>query len=251
MTSPRSILLALAALPVALSLAACGKTPDATAPAAAAAQALAKVPPPAGKAWSDVVAATPEGGYLMGNPAAPIKLLEYGSLSCPHCKKFSDDGFEKLRTNYIASGRVNYEYRSFAIHSIDVPMTMLVNCAPKESAFALVEQIYQNQDAIMTEAQAGEAQIAAAYKLPDNQRFFAIAQSLGLIEFFAQRGIAVDQAKSCLANVGAATAIAKHTDDYGKEGIDSTPTLLVNGANKIAGATFDQIEPILQNAGAR
>ncbi len=247
----RTLSLALTALPLALTLGACSKSTDPSATTAVTAQPLAKIAPPAGKAWSDVVSATPDGGYLMGNPAAPIKVLEYGSLSCPHCKKFSDDGFEKLRSNYIASGRVNYEYRSYAIHSVDVPMTMLVNCAPKESAFALVEQIYQNQDAIMTRAQAGEAQIAAAYKLPDNQRFFAVAQSLGLIEFFAQRGISVDQAKACLANVASATAIAKHTEDYGKAGIDSTPTLLVNGANKIAGATFDQVEPILQNAGAR
>lgn len=251
MNSLRTLSLALVALPLALTLGACDKATDAAAPTPAAAQPLAKIAPPAGKAWSDVVAATPEGGYLMGNPAAPIKVLEYGSLTCPHCKKFSDDGFEKLRSDYIASGRVNFEYRSFAIHSIDVPMTMLINCAPKESAFALVEQIYQNQDAIMTRAQAGEAQIEAAYKLPDDQKFFAIAQSLGLIEFFAQRGIAVDQAKSCLANIDAATAVAKHTEAYGKDGIDSTPTLLVNGANKVAGATFAQIEPIIQNAGAR
>ena len=251
MISPRTLSLALAAIPLALSLGACSKSADPAATTPVTAQPLAKIAPPAGKAWSDVVVGTPEGGYLMGNPAAPIKLLEYGSLSCPHCKKFSDEGFSKLRSDYIASGRVNYEYRSFAIHSIDVPMTMLINCAPKESAFTLIEQIYQNQDAIMTKAQAGEAQIAAAYKLPDNQRFFAIAQSLGLIEFFAERGISVDQAKSCLANVDAATAIAAHTDAYTKDGIDSTPTMLVNGANKIAGGTFAQVEPVLQSAGAR
>jgi protein-disulfide isomerase len=48
-------------------------------------QPAAKVAPPAGKAWQDVVVKTPEGGYLMGNANAPIKVVEYGSLSCPHC----------------------------------------------------------------------------------------------------------------------------------------------------------------------
>ena len=43
------------------------------------------VPPPKGGDWTTVVSATPEGGFVMGNPNAKVKLVEYGSMTCPHC----------------------------------------------------------------------------------------------------------------------------------------------------------------------
>src|SRR5579863_6598616 len=114
-----ALVLAGGALPLALS--ACHKTDsDAGAASGSATGGLAgapapTVPPPAGKAWSDVVSATPAGGMVMGNPAAPVKLVEYGSLSCPHCAHFAEFGFKPLVAKYVDSGKVSYEYRSFAI----------------------------------------------------------------------------------------------------------------------------------------
>ena len=68
-----------------------------TVTAAAAALAPQAVAAPARKAaapaavdWSNRVAATPEGGFMMGNPAAKVKVVEYGSLTCPHCAAFSN-----------------------------------------------------------------------------------------------------------------------------------------------------------------
>ena len=64
--------------------------------AATSAEAVAPVAPPAGQQWFDVVATTPEGGWLVGNPDAPIKLIEYGSLTCPACAAFSQGGMHRL-----------------------------------------------------------------------------------------------------------------------------------------------------------
>lgn len=241
------IAIAAALAPLALGLAACGKKDGG---ATAGGQPVAKVAPPAGKTWQDVVVKTPEGGYLMGNANAPIKLLEYGSLSCPHCAKLSNDGFRSLVDNYVNSGRVSYEFRSFAIHGIDVPLTVLARCGAPESFFGLIEQLYQNQEAVMTRAQQGDAQAQAAANLPPAQRMVAVAQAYGLIDFFAQRGIAVDQAKSCLANAAAAEEVAKQAGEYGKAGIDSTPTLLING-DKIEAHEWKELEPELKSRGAR
>ena len=83
----------------------------------------------------------------MGNPNAPIKVVEYGALSCPHCAKLSNAGSKTLVDKYVNSGRVSYEFRSYIIHgSIDVVLTMLVQCADKSAFFPLVEQIYATQD---------------------------------------------------------------------------------------------------------
>ena len=58
---------------------------------------------------SVTVVATPEGGHRMGNPNAPIKLVEYGSRGCPVCGRFAAEGMEPLRTKYISTGKVSYE----------------------------------------------------------------------------------------------------------------------------------------------
>ena len=55
-----------------------------------------------------------------------------------------------------------------------------------------------------------------------------MAQALGLTEFFAQRGISVDQGKACLADFNKATQVAKNAEAYGAKGISSTPTLFIN-----------------------
>ena len=244
--------LALLAIPT-LALSGCNKAGDAgtsAGPVPTSGAALAKVPAPAGKAWSDVVDVTPDGGYRMGNPDAAIKLVEYGSLSCPHCAHLAEEGFSPLVNDFVGSGRVSYEYRSFAIHSVDVPLTMLAQCADKGAFFALVDQLYANQTALLDRAQKGETQANAANKLADNQRFIAISDALGFTDFFAARGVPKAQADKCLAEQKTATEIATRAQNWGNKGIDSTPTLFINN-RKIEGGTWADVKTALQNAGAR
>ena len=238
----------LAGLALVLGLAGCNKS--GTVDAAPGGAPVAAVAPPAGKAWSDVVSATPEGGMLMGNPKAPIRLLEYGSLSCPHCAKFAADGFKPLIGTYVASGKVSYEYRSFAIHSIDVPLTVLVRCADPSAFFGLIEQLYANQPALIERAQKGEAQAQAASALPSERHFVTVSDVLGFTEFFAARGVSVDQAHACLAKPDAAMKVAKEAQAWGDTGIDSTPTLLINGT-KTNVNTWAEVEALLQRYGAK
>lgn len=246
--TPGRLLLALIALPLALGLAACGKKDDAgSAPVGAA---LNAVPPPAGKAWADVVSVTPEGGYVMGNPNAPIKVIEFGSLTCPHCAEFEEKGFPHLRDDYVAKGTVSLEFRNFVRDPYDTTLAMLTHCGEPESFFALTEQVYSNQKAIFDQLQPIGAQLQAA-NLPPEKMFSAIGDRGGLIEFFAARGIAKDQAAQCLAKSETASKLAadtqKATDTFNVTG---TPTFIVNGKN-VEVATWDALEPILKQAGAR
>ena len=234
---------------LALALAACGQGEKGE---AGSAERVAPVAAPAGKSWTDVVSTTPEGGYVMGNPQAPIKLIEYGSLSCPHCAKFAQEGFAELSKDFVGSGRVSYEFRSFAIHPQDVPLTMLVRCGAKEAFFPLVEQIYSNFDALNARLgdPAAKAKIDAAAQLSGPQRLVALSDALGYTEFFAQRGVAVDQANACLAKTETATEIANHAQKYGEDGVNGTPTLLVNGT-KVDSTEWADTKKALIAAGAR
>lgn len=244
----RPALYAIAALPLALGLAACNKDGDATAPASSG--PAAAVAPPAGKAWTDIVAKTEDGaGVVVGNPKAPIKLVEYGSLSCPHCAKLSQESTQPLNTNYIASGKVSYEFRSFAIHPQDIPLTVLARCGSTETFFGLVEQVYANFDALSAATEKGIDKAKAASTLPPAQRYIALADALGYTDFFSARGLPVEDQKKCLANLPAAEAVAKESETISAKGIDSTPTIFVNGT-KVNGNDWKAMEAALKAAGA-
>ncbi len=244
--------LAMATLigPLALALAACGDSK--TGEAATSGEPIAKIAAPQGQSWSEVIAKTDAGGYLMGNPDAPIKLIEYGSLTCPHCAQFTAESDDELRNSFVESGRVNYEFRNFVMNPLDLAMAMLVRCGAPESFFALTKQTFENQPAIIqTWTQAGEQQATQAVALPPQQRYQAVASLAGLTDFYAARGISADQAKQCLADSKAAETLATNTTKQSEEfQITGTPSFLLNGS-KIEGNTWEAIKAALEAAGAR
>lgn len=250
----RLISLGLIAAPLALGLAACGKKDDAGSPTAGATsgEPIAKIAAPAGKAWADVVEKTPEGGYRIGNPEAPIKLVEYGALSCSHCAEFAKESFEKLRDDYVASGRVSYELRYFMLNALDVPASLLATCGSTEAVIPLSEQFWAWQPKMFENMQAApQQQLAAIDALPKEKQIGAIAQVAGMTDFYASRGIARDQANACLADTTKAKALAeqtqKATDEYNVTG---TPSFIING-NSVGSSGWKEVEAKLQQAGAR
>src|SRR5919112_469813 len=64
--------------------------------------------PPKGGDWSQVSNPTSAGGFVMGNPNAKVKLIEYGSLTCPHCREFDETGVSPLIDRYVKPGRASY-----------------------------------------------------------------------------------------------------------------------------------------------
>lgn len=245
----RPLVLAAMALPIALATTACGDKKAGEAPSGAPAAAVA---PPAGKAWVDVVAKTEEGGYRVGNPDAPIKLVEYGALSCSHCAEFAKESGDKLLNDYVASGKVSYELRYFMLNAFDVPATLLATCGATEAVIPLSEQFWAWQPNMFTNLQsAGDAKIQQAAALPPAQRMQAISQLAGMTEFFASRGISRDQGAACLADTAKADALAKQTETASnKYQVTGTPTFFINDAS-VGTSDWKSLEPKLQAAGAR
>lgn len=243
---------ALAALivPMTLGLAACGSK-DAAGSGAEKGEKIASIAPPAGKTWADTVTVTPEDGYRLGNPDAPIKLIEYASLTCPHCADFSQKAAASLRDKYVASGVVSYELRNQVHDGLDLTMAMLVRCGTPESMIPLSEQVWGNLTTIVQGVQANGPKLEAAMKTTESGRYKAIADAAGLTDFFAARGISHDQAATCLAKPGFAEGIAERSSKQSEElGVDGTPTFFLNG-RKLTEQTWEALEPVLQNAGAR
>jgi protein-disulfide isomerase len=242
----------LIALPLVLSLAACGGEADKGTEGPATGEPIAAIPAPAGQNWTETVSKTDKGYYVLGNPDAPIKLVEYASLTCSHCAEFAEQAFETIRDKYVATGRVSFEMRNFVRDPIDLSASVLTRCGPKESYFALTEQVLANQADFFTKAQAmGQQRYEAALAMPGNQRLVALADGVGLIDFFAQRGISRDQAMQCLANAEAATALAENTSTATTEDkIEGTPTFFLNG-RRVDFTGWPALETELQAMGAR
>lgn len=247
MTNGRRFLLAALAAPLALGLAACGsETLEGEVPEAAR---IEPVPAPAGSTWADTAVVTPESGYLIGNPDAPIKVVEYGSLTCPACAAFAAEGFEELRNNYVNSGRVSFELRSFLIHGPpDLVLTRLAECGSPAAVIPLADQVWANINTIVPNFQAANQN---ALNLPPEERFISYAESAGILDFFAARGVSRDQARTCLADTAAIDRLAKASQENAeKDKVNGTPTFFVNG-RRVDTNNWAGLEPILQRAGAR
>lgn len=240
----------MVALPLALGLSACEKK-DAEG-ASPTSEPIAKIAAPAGKAWADVVEKTAEGGYRLGNPQAPIKLVEFAALSCSHCAEFAHESFGKLRDDYIASGRVSYELRYFMLNPYDISATLLATCGATEAVIPLSEQFWAWQPKMFENIQAaGEAKLQQLSALPKEQQIGGIAEVSGMTEFFASRGIARDQANQCLADTAKAKTLAEQTEKAGTEfNVTGTPTFVLNGSS-IGTMSWKELEAKLQQAGAR
>lgn len=244
--------LILAPISLALGLAACSDNAETTEGTASSAEAIAPIDPPAGQQWSTTVAETEDGGVIMGNPEAPIKVVEFMSITCSHCATFGEQAFDSIRDDYVASGRVSFEVRNFVRDPLDLTASILSRCGGEGPFFALTKQALSNQGPMFEKAQAmGEAKYEAILKSPPNERFVKLAEEIGLIEFFQQRGISADQAKACLSDVKSAEKLMTSTEQaVEKYNIAGTPSFLING-NMVDGTNWPVLENKLQQAGAR
>uniref|UniRef100_UPI0040440460 DsbA family protein n=1 Tax=Altererythrobacter sp. Z27 TaxID=3461147 RepID=UPI0040440460 len=249
MTISRRFLASSVAAGLALALAACSGTEEtADTPAG---EPIAAIPAPDGQAWTDVVAVTPEDGYLVGNPNAPIKLIEYASHTCGHCAQFAADGSPQLKKQYVSTGVVSLELRNLVRDPLDLTIAALVRCGQPQNMMPLADQAWASIDAIFDNANRNGAALEAAAQLPPQQRFVGIAQATGLIDFFAARGLSSEQARTCLSDNAKIEAIAARSQQQGTElNVTGTPTFFLNG-KKLEVNTWQALEPILQTAGAR
>jgi protein-disulfide isomerase len=234
---------------LAIALAACGG--DGGDGATTRAEAYERIAAPAGQSWEETAVETPEGGILLGNPDAPVKLVEYVSHTCPACAAFAAEAAELLKSKYISTGVVSYEMRNQIHNALDLALVQLTRCSGPQAAIPLAEQAWANLPQIMAPVQQDPQVIERAMALPEAQRFPALAQGTGLTDFFAARGIAVDQQTRCLSDFAAIQAVAERSDAQSKElNVTGTPTFILNGRN-IGSLGWPEVEANLQNAGAR
>ncbi len=234
--------------PFALILAACNGAEE---DGPVEGDAIAAIPAPDGGSWTDTVTISESDGYILGNPDAPLKLVEYASHTCGGCAMFSAQAKEKLKSDYIASGVVSFEQRNLVRDPIDLTIATLVRCGAKENMQPLSDQAWTVLNDTFANVQQNGSAYDAASSQPLEQRFVTIAEAAGLIDFFAARGLSSDQARTCLADKAKVEAIADNSTAQADQlNIQATPTFILNGRT-LDVTSWGDLEPILQRAGAR
>jgi protein-disulfide isomerase len=237
-----------------LALAACNKNKNESSGTAVKNETvtITQATPPAGGTWADVVNAT-SAGFMMGNPNAKVKLVEIGSLSCPHCKAFEDEGVPALIDKYVKPGKVSWEFRPYIIHGpIDMAADLIVRCNGVKTFFPLVQAMYKDQAALMAKIEAApQDKVAQIQNLPTNQIFVAMANLLGLQDWAAARGVPQAKSKQCLSDQKMIDHEVELTSDVNIQypEFTGTPAFIVNGKmlpKEIAG--WDKLEPQLQDS---
>lgn len=237
------------ALMAMLALAACKK--EETTNTVAATAPVAGTAAPTGQDWTSTFAASPEGGFVMGNPNAPIKLVEYGSLTCPHCAEFSEKATGPLKA-LVQQGKISWEYRNYVRDAIDTTATLIARCNGPATFFGMQEAMFANQADWFAKIQAlPQATFESVQNLPPAQQFPKLAELTGIKEFAAQRGAPAAKSDACLADEAAAQRLAKMVETAnGMPGFVGTPTFLINGNLVPNAATWEALQPALKSAGA-
>jgi protein-disulfide isomerase len=213
----------------------------------ASAPALSKAPPAPN--WLTTIASTPEGGVRMGNPAAKVKLVEYGSRSCPVCGRFAMESGD-LRAKYVASGKVSYEFRDFLIHPQDLGATVIGKCVSDRNFFTVLDSMYANQGWFNRKAESlGQARYAEINAMAPPARARAWSDDVGYTELVRQAGMPDARINACFANPQAIPTLARRLEAAAKAGVEGTPSFFINGRKAQGTVLWSQLEPLLQAAG--
>ena len=150
----------------------------------------------------------PLGDEMQGAADAPVTIIEYASMTCPHCSHFHKTVYPELKKKYIDTGKVRFIFREFPLDPLAAAASMLARCAGKDKYFPLIERSLRGR----------RSDWVVQKPL---QPMFAIAKQAG----FTQQTF-----DECLANQQMLNGIEEtRTRAASKLNVNSTPTFFING----------------------
>lgn len=180
--------------------------------------------------WTSTVALTPGGGYLLGNPAAKVKLVEYVSYTCGYCARYNIQSEGVLQLAYIPSGKVSIEVRHVVRSPVDLAVTMLAACGDKRKFFLNHNALLRSQPRWMSPMTHASSSQRFRWQNPDlGTRNRAIAADLKLYDVMATRGYDRQSLERCLTDKALAQRITAQSDAALADGVEGTPSFSING----------------------
>jgi protein-disulfide isomerase len=145
--------------------------------------------------------------HVLGDPKAPITLIEYASFTCPHCAHFGVVVLPELKKRWVDTGKVKLIYRDFPLDQTALKVAQIAECAGNDKYYGVIDVIFSTQQRWAT----------------SSDPIAELGKSLRIA------GMGDAEIKACLANDAVQTAVL--TEYRGGEtlGVSSTPTLFING----------------------
>ncbi|WP_374763573.1 thioredoxin domain-containing protein [Yunchengibacter salinarum] len=166
------------------------------------------------------------GDLVWGPEDAPVTVIEYASLTCPHCARFSTGTFPKIKETFVDQGQVKFIFRHFVMNQLDLAASTVMRCEGQPVAKKLLKVFFQRQ-----------------------QDWARAESPVDALAGYARRvGISRTQFDRCLSNTGMHRFLVKMSRDGQQEyNITGTPTLVVNG-EKVEDFRWENLESVIRDA---
>jgi protein-disulfide isomerase len=165
-----------------------------------------------------------KGDMALGKADAPVTVIEYASMTCPHCAHFHNETMEAFKEKYVDTGKVRLIFREFPFDGLALRASMLARCAGPDRYFAMLGVLFQQQRQWTTakDPMAALAQIGR----------------LG--------GVSPEKFQACMKDEELQNAIVQsRLDAQKKHDVDSTPTFIIDGEKHAGALSLAQLDEIL------
>jgi protein-disulfide isomerase len=167
---------------------------------------------------------------ILGNPNAPVTIIEYASLTCPHCAHFENDVLPELKKEWIDTGKVKLVLRDYPLDEPALRAAMIARCAPPDRFYAYIDTIFAAQDKWVMARDYREA-LARLVKIG---------------------GMSKDEFDNCLKNTALENRIVEGRLIASKElDVNSTPTFFINGTKFTGAPTVEEFDKVLSGLAAK
>ena len=188
---------------------------------------------------------------VLGDPAAPVEIREYSSLTCPHCRTFHIDTLPSVKADYIDTGKAKLVYRDFPLDLRAWLASAVAHCAGPDRFFTFLNVLYDEQERWATaptnraarerlrDGGLVEMWRAAGRNDQEVESLLSVAGTVNTLIDLAQfGGLPADRTKACLADFDLLDWILTAQQE-GRERYDvsSTPTIVVAGDKLVGGQT--------------
>ena len=182
---------------------------------------------------------------VLGDPKAPVEIIEYASLTCNHCATFHNFVLPRIKDKYVDTGKVKVVMRSFLLNAIDASASILTRCVPEKRYFKFMEILFtqQTQWYDISEYQ----KLSGIHDQRTANNIF-VQSTIDKVSKVANRlGINNSKIEACLLNEKIGDYLySVHQEGIQKYKVTATPTILVNG-NK-TGNTYAAVEKAIEAA---
>lgn len=172
-----------------------------------------------------------KGDMTLGDPGAPVEVIEYASMTCPHCAAFHLNSFPLLKAEFIDTGQVYFVFREFPLDQMAVMGSVLARCAGPERYFPFIDALFRQQEVWSRPAEESPLQ--------------------GLMQLAQLGGVSQAELEACLQNQELVDSVINSRLQAEQQfAVASTPAFVVNGVLVQGNLPWDEFAGLLRLAAA-